>query len=214
MPYSHGWHHEINGVALDAVQKRLLGISFSPNEIAAAGDAGIDAARARDAVADLLDRSWNEGFALTDGEVLHKDSEALLSDPDLLAYQDWQNDQVVSLAEAIRETVKAASPATEIRHFASLDGGSAETKLLETGDGILAGYASSDADAKARSEAVKSLCRKVYGMLRGLPPDTTAPGQITRRVEAWRSAGVDGIDCYNYGFMPRRNLQELYDALR
>jgi hypothetical protein len=51
-------------------------------------------------------------------------------------------------------------------------------------------------------------------MLRGLPLDTTEPGQISSRVEAWRSAGVDGIDCYNYGFMPRHNLRELYAALR
>jgi len=58
------------------------------------------------------------------------------------------------------------------------------------------------------------LGKKVYGMLRGLPPDTTEPGQITSRIEAWRSAGVDGIDYYNYGFMPRRNLREIYGALR
>jgi hypothetical protein len=54
----------------------------------------------------------------------------------------------------------------------------------------------------------------VIGMVRALPPDTTERGQITRRVETWRSAGVDGIDTYNYGFMPRWALRELYDALR
>lgn len=214
MSYTHGWHHEINGVALDAVQERFLSVSFSPHELGAAREAGIDAIHVRDAVADLLDRSWNEGFALvTDGK-RHDGAEALLADPELVAYRQWQDDQVVSLATAIRETVKAASPTTEIRHFASLDGGDAGTALLETGDGILAGYASSDVDALARVEAAKPLGKKVYGMVRGLPPDTTESGQITSRVEAWRSARVDGIDCYNYGFMPRRNLQEFYDALR
>lgn len=214
MSYTHGWHHEINGVALDAVQERLLSISFSPFELGAAREAGIDAIRVRDAVADLLDRSWNEGFALVTDDKRHDEAETLLADPDLIAYQHWQNDQVVSLAMAIRDTVRAASPTTEIRHFAALDGGDAGAALLETGDGILAGYASSDADAVARVETTKPLGKKVYGMLRGLPPDTTEPGQITTLVEAWRSAGVDGIDCYNYGFMPRRNLRELYDALR
>ncbi|MGI8977279.1 MAG: hypothetical protein ACR2GS_11230, partial [Thermomicrobiales bacterium] len=199
---------------LDAVQERLLSISFSPFELGAAREAGIDAIRVRDAVADLLDRSWNEGFALIQNGQRHDGAETLLTDPELVAYRNWQDDQVVSLATAIRETVKAASPHTEIRHFASLDGGLADAALLGTGDGILAGYASSDEDAKARAEALKPPGRPVYGMLRGLPLDTTEPGQISSRVEAWRSAGVDGIDCYNYGFMPRHNLRELYAALR
>jgi hypothetical protein len=30
---------------------------------------------------------------------------------------------------------------------------------------------------------------------------------------AWSAAGVDGVDCYNYGFMSRRNLAEWYGAL-
>ena len=213
LPYSHGWHHEINGVALDPERERLLSISFSPQELAAAGEAGIDATRLRDAVAELLDRSWNEGFALSGEDGQHREAEALLSDPDLAAYQRWQDEQVVSLSRAIRETVKAANPNTEIRHFAALDGAAAGTTLLETGDGILGGYASSDADATARVDAVRPFGKRVYGMLRGLPPDTTEAGQISSRIEAWRSAGVDGIDCYNYGFMPRCNLQELYRAL-
>ncbi len=214
MPYSHGWHHEINGVALDDVQEQLLSISFSAQELSAAKEAGIDASRLCDACADLLDRSWNEGFALVvDGE-RHSEAETLLGDPELAAYQRWQREQVASLAQAIQETVKAANPNTEIRHFASLDGGSADAALLETGDGILAGYASSDDDAVARVEIAKPFGKRVYGMLRGLPPDTTEPGQITSRDETWRSAGVGGVGCYNYGFMPRRNLQELYDALR
>ncbi|MBA2288999.1 MAG: hypothetical protein H0V98_01290 [Chloroflexia bacterium] len=214
MSYSHGWHHEINGVALDDVQEELLSISFSPFEVSAARDAGIDAMRARDAVADLLDRSWNEGFALIQNGQRHDGAEMLLTDPELVAYRNWQDDQVVSLATAIRDTVKDANPSTEIRHFAALDGGDAGAALLETSDAILAGYATSDQDAITRVEAAKPLGKKVYGMLRGLPPDTTEPGQITSRIEAWRSAGVDGIDYYNYGFMPRRNLREIYGALR
>ena len=184
MPYRHGWHHELNGVALDAVQERLLNISCNPCEVAAAGEAGIDAGRVQDAVADLLDRSWNEGFALARDGAHHPEAESLLADPDLVAYQRWQDEQVVSLSHAIRDTVKAASPHTDARHFASLDGGEPDATLLVTGDGILTGYATSDDDAIARAANVKQLGKKVYGMVRGLPPDTTEPGQIARRVEA------------------------------
>jgi hypothetical protein len=213
MTYSHGWHHEINGVALDAVQERLLGTSFSAHEINAARDVGIDAAAVRDAVANLLDRAWNEGFALVDEDGQHPDAGALLADPAFLAYARWQRDQVVSLVTEMRDTVHALSPDTEIWHLAALDGGIADPALLETGDTVLAGYASSDVDAIARAAALRPLGKRVHGMVRGLPPDTTAPGQIERRMAAWSAAGVDGVDCYNYGFMSRRNLAEWYGAL-
>lgn len=214
MPYRHGWHHEINGVALDDVQELLLSVSFSPQEIAASSEVGIDAARLRNRVADLFDRSWNEGFALHDADTMHPEAADLFSSHEFEAYGSWQNDQVVSLARAIRATVKAASPSTEIRHFLALDGGESDSALLKTGDGILTGYAGSNADAQVRARSAKSFGKKVHGMVRGLPPDTTEPGQIASRVAAWRSAGVDAIDCYNYGFMPRRNLQEFYEVLK
>jgi hypothetical protein len=211
--YTHGWHHEINGVALDAVQEDLLSISFSPHEVEAATAEGIDAGGVRDAVARLLDRAWNEGFALSDGEASHPEAVALLSDPDLRAYTQWQRDQVVSLSQELRNAVKALSPDTEILHMAALDGGVADPALLETADRILAGYAASDDDAIAKASALRPLGRKVHGMVRGLPPDTVAPGQLTRRLAAWKMAGVDGVDCYNYGFMSRRSLEEWYAAL-
>lgn len=194
MAYSHGWHHEFGGVALDPVQERLLSISFSPHEIAAAGELGIDAVKVRDAVAELLDHSWNEGFTLSQDNVHHPAADSLLADSDVVSYQSWQANEVVSLAKAIRKTVKAANHATEIRHIAALDGAYSDAALLDTGDGVLTGYATSDHDAKARVEAVASLGKNVYGMVRAIPPDTTVRGQITRRVETFRSSGVAGID--------------------
>ncbi|HYH11954.1 MAG TPA: hypothetical protein VD789_06325 [Thermomicrobiales bacterium] len=214
MTYTHGWHHEFGGVALDPVQERLMSISFSPQEVSAARDAGVEAERVRDAVAALLDRSWNEAFALSREGEQHPDAAALLADPDLLAYLRWQDEQVVSLADRIRHMVRSANPNTEIRHFATLNGREASAEVLATGDGILAGYASSDEDATARAHAAGRHGKSVFGMVRAMPPDTTEPGQIARRVEAWRSAGVDGVDTYNYGFLTRTNLRELYDALR
>ncbi len=211
--YTHGWHHEINGVALDAIQEELLSISFSSQEVEAVTATGIDVIRVRDAVASLLDRSWNEGFPLGDPGGTHPEAEALLADPDLRAYRGWQRDQVVSLARELRDAVKTLSPDTEIWHMAALDGSVADPALLDTADRILAGYATSDDDAIAKATALRPLGRKIHGMVRGLPPDTVAPGDLTGRLAAWKTAGVAGVDCYNYGFMTRRNLEEWYTAL-
>lgn len=214
MGYSHGWHHEINGVALDPIQETLMSISFSPHDVAVSAEHGIDAATLRDQVAALLDRAWNQGFALQDADGAHPDAENLLASEAFATYASWQQDQVVSLAQAIRETVTSASPTTEIRHFAALDGGLPDDALLATGDGILTDYATSDDDAGALAESALTHGKPVHGMVRGLPPDTTAPGQITNRVQAWRAAGVDAIECYNYGFMPRCNIEEFYAAVK
>src|SRR5690606_25273545 len=128
-------------------QEELLSISFSSYEIETATTEGIAAGGVRDAVARLLDRAWNEGFALSGPEGMHPEAEALLSDPDLLAYTQWQRDKVVSLSQELRDVVKALSPDTEILHMAALDGGVADPALMKTADRILAGYAMSDDDA-------------------------------------------------------------------
>lgn len=218
MGFLHGYHHEIIGVELDPVQQRLLGISFNPAEIAGATEQGIDAERLRARVAALLDARWNRGVAVMDAQGPVAEAASLLDDPELHAYLGWQHGQVVSLMELIREAIAHASPATHIRHFAAMDAATppddADIALLETGDAILAGYATSDDDARARAMAAKALGKQTWGMIRALAPDMTDPAEIGPRVEAWRAAGVDGIDIYNYGLMTQPMLDAVSAAIR
>jgi hypothetical protein len=217
MGFLHGYHHEISGVEIDPVQQRLLSISFNPVEIAGASKHGIDAERLRAQVANMLDACWNRGIAVMNAGRPVAEVSALLDDPEMEAYLAWQQDQVISLVELVREAIAHSSPATRIRHFASMNAAappddSART-LLQTGDAILAGYAASDDDARAKAEAAKALGKETWGMIRALAPDMTDPASIGPRVEAWRSAGVDGIDVYNYGLMPQPMLDAVTKAL-
>lgn len=217
MPFTHGYHHEIAGVALDDVQQRLLGLSFNPIEIAGATAQGIDAEGLRRCVADLLDACWNRGVPVQEEDGPSASARAVLDDPEMLAYAAWLQDQAISLSREIRDVVAQASPLTEIRHFAGAivgaPGSDAERALLDTGDAILTGYAESDDDARARTVAANATGKPVWGMVRAIAPDTTDPAAVGSRIAAWRDAGVDGIDVYNYGLMTQPMLDAVIRSL-
>jgi hypothetical protein len=202
MGFLHGYHHEIIGVELDAVQRQLLGISFNPVEIQGATDAGIDAERVRMRVADALDACWNRGIPLMEVDEPSEAARVLLDDPELGAYTAWLLDQEISLFEEIRATIRSANPSTTIWHFASLDGSERDARMIATGDGILAGYATSDDNARERAAKVAAFGIPVRGAIRAIAPDTTDPAIVAPRLAAWEAAGVQGIDVYNYGLMP------------
>jgi hypothetical protein len=214
MGFMHGYHHEIIGADLDAVQLDLLGISFNPVEIEGARQAGIDAEGVRSRVADALDGCWNRGVAVMAGDGPSADVRTLFEDPEYLAYRAWQTDQVISLAQEVRDAVKAASPETQIFHFAALDGSEEDSRLIETGDGILAGYAASDADAASRAGRAAAYGKTVHGAIRSIAPGATEPGVIAPLVNAWRESDVKSIDFYNYGLMPGVMWDAVAEALK
>jgi len=217
MPFTHGFHHEIVGVALDDVQQCLLGISFNPVEIAGATAQGIDAEGLRRRVADLLDACWNGGAPVQEGDAPSDSAREVLDDPGMLAYRAWLHGQVLSLSREIREVVAQVSPSTGIRHFAGAivgsPGSEPERALLDTGDTILTGYATSDDDARVRAAAARATGKAIWGMVRAIAPDTADPAAVGSRIAAWRESGVDGIDVYNYGLMTQPMLDAVMDAL-
>lgn len=214
MGFMHGYHHEIVGADLDAVQLELLGISFNPVEIERASMAGIDAKGLRVRVANMLDACWNRGVEVMDGDEPTADAGALLDDPEIAAYRTWQTDQVISLAEEVRAAIKEASPQTQILHFAALDGSDEDQRLIATGDGLLAGYADSPADAASRAERAAPYNKTVHGAIRAIAPGAVDPATIAPLVDAWRESKVQGIDVYNYGLMTGVMWNAVADALR
>jgi len=216
MGFHHDVHHVIFGVPVDGVQSTLLGISFNPVEVEGARAAGIDIEPVRARIAGLIDRAWNEGVATEAGGKPVAGVQAILDDPELAAYQAWQHDQVVSLSAAIRDVVREHSPQTEIRHFAAMAAGEAggfDTALMETGDAILTGYAATPDDPAVRVAPLGGLDKPAWGMIRAIQPEVTDPNQIAPLVEAWRAAGVAGVDVYNYGLMSERTFQALGRAI-
>ena len=216
MGFHHDYHHIMFGVVVDAVQSRLLDISFNPVEVEGAKAAGIDADSLRQRIARLIEVSWNEGKAVeTDGQP-SPEAHAILDDPELDAYLAWQHDQVVALGAAIRDVIREHSPPTEIRHFAAMaagEQGRIDSGLMATGDTVLTGYAATPGDVPVRMAALAELDQPAWGMIRAIQPEVTDPAQIAPLVDAWRAAGVAGVDVYNYGLMPERTFRALGAAL-
>lgn len=202
MGFIHGFHHEILGVEFDPVQLDLLGLSFSEVELQRAADDGIEVRQMRPYIAMLLDSSWNQGVTLSRDGKPTLIADKVLTSPILHQYREWLIGQEISLIEEIREAVRAINPNVTIWNFASLDGSGRDRQLAAAGDGVLAGYPSSPADARQRAERAAALGKPVRGAIRGIAPDTTDPATIAPLIEAWTSAEVGGIDVYNYGLMP------------
>ncbi len=201
MGFQHGEHHEIIGTEFDPVQRDMLNLSFSDVEIEQATAAGIPAGVLRGLTAAVLDASINQGVKLAREDGTPTTVVSQLVNSGLTEYMVWMKQQELSLAAEIRDAVKEINPNTQIWHFAALDGTPGDAALIATGDGTLAGYASSGEEAESRAHDAAQLGRPVRGAIRAIAPDTTSPGQIAPRKSAWERAGVTGIDVYNYGLM-------------
>ena len=201
MGFVHGEHHEIIGTEFDPVQRDMLNLSFSDYEVEKATAEGIPAEILRGLTAAVLDASINQGVKLAKDDGSPARVVESLVNGGLPEYMVWLKKQELSLAEEIREAVKAVNPNTEIWHFAKLDGTPGDAALIATGDGTLAGYAGSDEDAGRRAHDAAQLGRPVRGAIRAIAPDVTDPAMVTPRKSAWEKAGVTGIDVYNYGLM-------------
>lgn len=212
MGFLHNYHHELVGVPLDAAQRALLGLSFNPADLDWASKAGIDGERLRLHVAAALDAAWNGDPA---------PARQLLDAPELAAYLACRQEVVGSLLAELRDAIHLANAHTEVRLFAPPGPDAWESlrydALPALADGALAGYAASDEDARDRARNLRAVmgAKPVYGMVRAIAPDTVDPAaQLGPRVAAWREAGVQGIDFYNYGLMTLPTLDAIGGALR
>ncbi len=220
MRFVHGFHHEVIGIPLDPMQEVLLGLSFNPAELERARAAGIDGEGLRRRVMDLLTEAWRAGRPLEGADGPTREAQRLIDDPEFVAYARLREDVVISLVAELRDTVHASSPSTEIRLFAPLGrrehDGVTYAGLADVADAALAGYASSDAEAVLAATELREQMggKRVYGRLRAIAPDAVDPAQVPRRVAAWRQAGVDGVNFYNYGLMTLPMLHAIGEALR
>lgn len=201
MGFTHGEHHEIIGTGFDAVQRDILNLSFSDYEVERATQEGIPAGVLRGITAAVLDASLNQGAKLANEDGSPREVVKSLINGGLPQYMIWLKQQELSLANEIREAVKAVNPNTEIWHFAKLDGTPGDAALIASGDVALAGYAQSDDDAGIRTRNAAELGRPVRGGIRAISPDTTKPEHVAPRLAAWKQSGVIGVDVYNFGLM-------------
>ncbi|MBB5662027.1 hypothetical protein GGE68_000194 [Rhizobium leguminosarum] len=211
MGFAHEYHHEKDGVGLNAEDDFLLSLCFCAHCTARAGKAGIPVEGARRSaarfIAELCERAVPER-QFRDFPAAGID--AFRDHPDLHAYLSWRAEPVTSL---IGEIKAEADPATRIVLIDLKDGWLGGVDLAAAGrlcDGaILCCY---DMEPTAIGDVIRSGraalgSEKFLGVgLRVFYPEVAEAAVLAARAKAAVEAGADGVNFYNYGLIPAKRL--------
>lgn len=218
MGFAHEYHHEKDGVGLNAEDDFLLSLCFCDHCAKGAGAAGVPIGEARKTVAgfiaEMCEREIPEkqfpGFP-------SKGIDAFKAWPALHAFLAWRSEPVTSLIREIREN---ADPATKIVLIDLKDGWLGGVDLEAVGricDGaILCCYDMSPDEGAA----VMKMGRAALGPdkylgagFRVFYPEMRSAGDLADRAKAVVEAGADGINFYNYGLIPAKRLDWVRQAV-
>ena len=209
--YGHAHYHVKDGVNLGAVGRWLFGLSFSPGCLGRARERGIDGEGLEGWVRGRLDEVFAGGRPL-EGSL----EEFAAGHPELQAFQAMREDLVVSLVEEVREAtgVEVSFLLMGDRWGAGIDAArmAAAADLVE----ILA-YVDAPEKVTQRLHALRrtvpEMSRLVVGLQAYYPCAVDADG-LAAQVAAARREGVEQLSYYNYGIMPRPNLEWLRRCAR
>ena len=202
--YGHAHHHTKDGVDLGAIGSYLFSLSFSAGCVHQARERGIDVDGLRTWVRAQLDPVFAQGIPLEGGL-----EEFVAAREDLAAFQEMREDLVTSLIREVREAT-----GVEVSFLLMGDrwqAGIRRPRVMEVVDlvEILAYTASPDAVEARIREVEKDLgdvSRLVVG-LQAYHPAAPDGETLKANVERALALGAEQFSYYNYGIMPRPNLQ-------
>ncbi|WP_299937626.1 hypothetical protein [uncultured Nitratireductor sp.] len=211
MGFAHEYHHEKDGVGLNAEDDFLLSLCFCDHCMARAGAAGVNAKGARETVgrfiAEMCGREIPEKQFPDFPEA---GLDAFNAHEDLRAYLAWRSEPVTSLIAEIRE---AAHPETKVVLIDLADGWLGGVELEEAAgacDGvILCCYCMEPQAVSALLEKARGIVgpEKFLGVgLRVFYPEMENGDDLAERAQAAIAAGADGVNFYNYGLIPEKRL--------
>ena len=218
MGFAHEYHHEKDGVGLNAEDDFLLSLCFCDHCTTRAEKAGVPVEGARRTVArfivELCERAVPERQF---PEFPDAGIDAFRDHPDLHAFLSWRSEPVTSL---IGEIKAAADPATRIVLIDLKDGWLGGVDLAAVGrlcDGaILCCY---DMTPEAVGEVIRT-GRALLGPdrflglgLRVFYPEVDGPDILAARTKSAVDAGADGVNFYNYGLIPAKRLDWVREAV-
>ena len=213
--YSHGMHHEREGIPLPPLVRSLLGYCFCASCMRAASraDVGLDALRV------WVKHTLGEYFS--DPVRFGADGAALPSPPAELIdpFTRWRAQVVASLAEELADAV--ASYDVKLRPMTSVDpaaqtlvGMDPRSVADKTGGVLALGYMK---DGEALRPYLDALQRQLgpraltLGLHVGMP-ESGGKKEFLSRVAAARSLGIDSYNFYHYGFVPRGYIDWIPEA--
>ncbi|AMM86986.1 hypothetical protein [Martelella sp. AD-3] len=211
MGFAHEFHHEKDGVGLNAEDDFLLSLCFCDHCMARGKLAGVPMEEARETVRGLIaDICEREVPAKQFPDFPQAGNDAFSAYAALRAFLEWRSEPVTSLIAEIRA---AADPESRVVLIDLADGWMGGVDLQAVGEvcdgAILCCYF-------MEPEAVTALMKTGRAALgpnkylgagyRVFYPEVTSADALAARAKAAIEAGADGINFYNYGLIPEKRL--------
>lgn len=212
--YTHGYHHEREGIPLNPAMKFLLGLCFCPSCMNNAKQAKVEIDAIRRFTRDTLEQHFAEPSkeAFKSPEELPKE----IFEP----FLDWRKTVLVSLAQELVDAVKGT--AVKLRPLISFDrsarmvvGADPKRMAAVTGGILVPGYVSDPPALREPLTALQSMVgvgEIVVGFQVGLP-ESGGKSQFLERLKIARELGIARFNFYNYGFIPYSHFGWIKEAL-
>ncbi|QQM30502.1 hypothetical protein JET14_19995 [Martelella lutilitoris] len=211
MGFAHEFHHEKDGVGLNAEDDFLLSLCFCDHCMARGKLAGVPMEEARETVRGFIaDMCEREVPAKQFPDFPEAGTDAFSAYPALRAFLEWRSEPVTSLIAEIRA---AADPASRVVLIDLADGWMGGVDLQAVGEvcdgAILCCYFMEPEAVTALMKAGRAALgpNKYLGAgYRVFYPEVTSADALAARAKAAIEAGADGINFYNYGLIPEKRL--------
>ncbi|PRC92563.1 hypothetical protein [Solimicrobium silvestre] len=214
LPYAHGYHHEFAQIEMTPNLDQALGLCFCSACKLAAKKQEIN-------VEDLQLRLQNYISNYFNSDV-NGGSEQIQTTDDLLSYVKMRQNRVTELVSKIREVIPATTqlaviPTVQRPTANCWTEGSDLAALASVADYLEIPFYEPSAK-QVLADAWDSLQRigadnKVRGILRPGHPDLKPASEITAALEGLQQLGIRDIGFYNYGLLPRHQLNKLMQCL-
>ena len=212
--YTHGYHHEREGIELNITAKFLLGLCFCPSCTKRARAAHLDLTSVRNFTKRTLEQWFSDPAGTS---AIYPTIDKLPSDLYGPMF-DWRKSVITSFLEELKD---GAGP-TRLRQLVSIDPlaqqivGVDPLASAKIAGGLLAlGYVK---DGAALREPMESLQATVgaasitLGLQVGLP-ESGGKKEFLDKMTTARGLGLTSFNFYNYGLIPLENLQWINEAL-
>ncbi len=216
--FSHGYHHEKDGLPVLPEDEFLLGLCFCPHCMTAATAAGIDAEAARRSVAAHLDSAFARELPVAqfpDFPALGPDAFAPL--PELHAFLRWRTTPVTSLMAALRAVVRPPVQLTLIDAEGTWASGIDLPRLIPHVDGLLfCAYHTPQARIAPLMAGLRAALGPDKALVAGFQlfhPATRDRADLAARLAATRPH-ASGANFYCLGLVPPARLDWIRTATR
>ncbi|WP_419901790.1 hypothetical protein [Kiloniella sp.] len=219
MGFNHGYHHQKDGVGLNTEDEFLLSLCFCDHCVKGAKRHGVDATVAHQQVRDLIEASCHrESPAAQFPNFPTDDIAAFKGLAALYGFLQWRSQPVTSLMDSIKKAAHPNSRIVLIEGEECWKDGIDLTEINKACDGII--MCAYEASPDEITDMIKAT-RKTIGSEKYLGFGASAffehvksSDALNQRTQAAVSAGVDGINFYNYGLIPEPRLNWIKNSIK